>query len=131
MKKLYFLILGGSKVKISYLLLAFLFATTTAATAEVLLNENFEYEAETLLGSNVWVAYGTNPNSPIQLVASGLIYDGYQNAVKGKGVSLGKEASGADAQYIFSKSITEGSLYYAALINLTEAPTEKAGAFIV
>ena len=130
MKKLYFLILGGSKVKISYLLLAFLFATTTAATAEVLLNENFEYEAETLLGSNVWVAYGTNPNSPIQLVASGLIYDGYQNAVKGKGVSLGKEASGADAQYIFSKSITEGSLYYAALINLTEAPTEKAGAFI-
>lgn len=130
MKKLYFLILGGSKVKISYLLLAFLFATTTAATAEVLLNENFEYEAETLLGSNVWVAYGTHPNSPIQLVASGLIYDGYQNAVKGKGVSLGKEASGADAQYIFSKSITEGSLYYAALINLTEAPTEKAGAFI-
>ena len=130
MKKLYFLTLGGSKVKISYLLLAFLFATTTAATAEVLLNENFEYEAETLLGSNVWVAYGTNPNSPIQLVASGLIYDGYQNAVKGKGVSLGKEASGADAQYIFSKSITEGSLYYAALINLTEAPTEKAGAFI-
>lgn len=130
MKKLYFLILGGGKVKISYLLLAFLFATTTAATAEVLLNENFEYEAETLLGSNVWVAYGTHPNSPIQLVASGLIYDGYQNAVKGKGVSLGKEASGADAQYIFSKSITEGSLYYAALINLTEAPTEKAGAFI-
>lgn len=130
MKKLYFLILGSNKVKISYLLLAFLFATTTAATAEVLLNENFEYEAETLLGSNVWVAYGTNPNSPIQLVASGLIYDGYQNAVKGKGVSLGKEALGADAQYIFSKSITEGSLYYAALINLTEAPTEKAGAFI-
>ena len=130
MKKLYFLILGGGKVKISYLLLAFLFATTTAATAEVLLNENFEYEAETLLGSNVWVAYGTHPNSPIQLVASGLIYDGYQNAVKGKGVSLGKEASGADAQYIFSKSITKGSLYYAALINLTEAPTEKAGAFI-
>ena len=42
MKKLYFLILGGSKVKISYLLLAFLFATTTAATAAVLLNENFE-----------------------------------------------------------------------------------------
>lgn len=129
MKKLYFLILGGGKVKISYLLLAFLFATTTA-TAEVLLNENFEYEAETLLGSNVWVAYGTNPNSPISLVAPGLIYDGYQNEAKGKGVSLGKDASGEDAQYIFSKPITEGSLYYAALINLTEAPTEKAGAFI-
>lgn len=129
MKKLYFLILGGGKVKISYLLLAFLFATTTA-TAEVLLNENFDYEAETLLGSNVWVAYGTNPNSPISLVAPGLIYDGYQNEAKGKGVSLGKEALGEDAQYIFSKPITEGSLYYAALINLTEAPTEKAGAFI-
>ena len=70
MKKLYFLILGGGKVKISYLLLAFLFATTTAATAEVLLNENFEYEAETLLGSNVWVAYGTHPNSPIQLLTT-------------------------------------------------------------
>lgn len=42
-------------------------------------------------------------------------------------MSLGKESLGEDAQTIFTQAITEGCVYYAALINLSEAPTEKAG----
>lgn len=110
------------------LLVAFLLVfTTLSAHAELILNDNFAYNATTLLKNGTWVAYGSHPNAPIQLVTPALTYQGYQTEAAGKSVSLGKESSAEDAQIIFSGAITEGNLYYAALINLTEAPTEKAG----
>ena len=110
------------------LFVAFLLVfTTLSAHAKLLLNDNFAYNATTLLNNGTWVAYGSNPNAPIQLVTPALTYQGYQTEAAGKSVSLGKESLAEDAQTIFSGAITEGNLYYAALINLTEAPTEKAG----
>ena len=110
------------------LFVAFLLVFPTLnAHAELLLNDNFAYNATTLLKNGTWVAYGSHPNAPIQLVTPALTYQGYQTEAAGKSVSLGKESSAEDAQTIFSGAITEGNLYYAALINLTEAPTEKAG----
>lgn len=110
------------------LFVAFLLVFPTLnAQAKLLLNDNFAYNATTLLKNGTWVAYGSHPNAPIQLVTPALTYQGYQTEAAGKSVSLGKESSAEDAQTIFSGAITEGNLYYAALINLTEAPTEKAG----
>lgn len=110
------------------LFVAFLLVfTTLSAHAKLLLNDNFAYNATTLLNNGTWVAYGSHPNAPIQLVTPALTYQGYQTEAAGKSVSLGKESLAEDAQTIFSGAITEGNLYYAALINLTEAPTEKAG----
>ncbi len=110
------------------LFVAFLLVfSTLSAQAKLLLNDNFAYNATTLLNNGTWVAYGSNPNAPIQLVTPALTYQGYQTEAAGKSVSLGKESLAEDAQTIFSGAITEGNLYYAALINLTEAPTEKAG----
>ena len=139
MKKLYFLILGGGKVKISYLLLAFLFATTTAATAEVLLNENFEYEAETELSASAnWELFGkvANTTAPIKIQSSNLTKTHYQETAIGGSVSLGATNGGQDLQYQFSEPICYSAeagktdVYYSVLINIANAPTETPAHFL-
>ena len=139
MKKLYFLILGGSKVKISYLLLAFLFATTTAATAEVLLNENFEYEAETELSTSAnWELFGkvANTTAPIKIQSSNLTKIHYQETAIGGSVSLGATNGGQDLQYQFSEPICYSAeagktdVYYSVLINIANAPAENPAHFL-
>lgn len=122
MKKLYFLILGGGKVKISYLLLAFLFATTTAATAEVLLNENFEYEGTLLYnsGTNGWWKYASNAAAEISFATTpALSYPEYQPVGIGRSVQLTNTASGQDLYKLFPKAVGSGDLYISALINIT------------
>lgn len=139
MKKLYFLILGGGKVKISYLLLAFLFATTTAATAEVLLNENFEYEAETELSASAnWELFGkvANTTAPIKIQSSNLTKTHYQETAIGGSVSLGATNGGQDLQYQFSEPICYSAeagktdVYYSVLINIANAPAENPAHFL-
>lgn len=139
MKKLHFLILGGGKVKISYLLLAFLFATTTAATAEVLLNENFEYEAETELSASAnWELFGkvANTTAPIKIQSSNLTKTHYQETAIGGSVSLGATNGGQDLQYQFSEPICYSAeagktdVYYSVLINIANAPTETPAHFL-
>ena len=138
MKKLYFLILGGGKVKISYLLLAFLFATTTA-TAEVLLNENFDYEAETELSASTnWDLFGkvANTTTPIKIQSSNLTKTNYQETAVGGSVALGATNGGQDLQYQFSQPICYSAetgktdVYYSALINISNAPTENPAHFL-
>lgn len=138
MKKLYFLILGGGKVKISYLLLAFLFATTTA-TAEVLLNENFDYEAETELSASAnWDLFGkvANTTTPIKIQSSNLTKTNYQETAVGGSVALGATNGGQDLQYQFSQPICYSAetgktdVYYSALINIANAPTESPAHFL-
>lgn len=138
MKKLYFLILGGGKVKISYLLLALLFATTTA-TAEVLLNENFEYEAETELSASAnWDLFGkvANTTAPIKIQSSNLTKTNYQETAVGGSVALGATNGGQDLQYQFSQPICYSAetgktdVYYSALINIANAPTESPAHFL-
>ncbi len=126
MKKLYFLILGGGKVKISYLLLAFLFATTTAATAEVLLNENFEYEAGNLYNQGGWVKYSSHAKDSIRVVNTPLTYDGYQTTPIGKAVRIGSsDTQGQDLMKHFCDTgfVKANSFYLAALVNIEQAGT--------
>ena len=120
MKKLYFLILGGGKVKISYLLLAFLFATTTAATAEVLLNENFEYEAGNLYNQGGWVKFGTQAEKPIQVINDNLIFSNYQSEAIGKMIKAdceGSHTGNQDLHKAFTAK-TSGTLYLSALVSI-------------
>ena len=120
MKKLYFLILGGSKVKISYLLLAFLFATTPAATAEVLLNENFEYEAGNLYNQGGWVKFGTQAEKPIQVINDNLIFSNYQSEAIGKMIKAdceGNHTGNQDLHKAFTAK-TSGILYLSALVSI-------------
>lgn len=126
MKKLYFLILGGGKVKISYLLLAFLFATTTAATAEVLLNENFEYEEGYLYNQGSWVKYSSHAKDSIRVVNTPLTYDGYQTTPIGKAVRIGSsDTQGQDLMKHFCDTgfVKANSFYLAALVNIEQAGT--------
>lgn len=119
MKKLYFLILGGGKVKISYLLLAFLFATTTA-TAEVLLNENFEYEAGNLYNQGGWVKFGTQAEKPIQVINDNLIFSNYQSEAIGKMIKAdceGNHTGNQDLHKAFTAK-TSGTLYLSALVSI-------------
>lgn len=125
MKKLYFLILGGGKVKISYLLLAFLFATTTA-TAEVLLNENFEYEVGYLYNQGGWVKYSSHAKDSIRVVNTPLTYDGYQTTPIGKAVRIGSsDTQGQDLMKHFCDTgfVKANSFYLAALVNIEQAGT--------
>ena len=125
MKKLYFLILGGGKVKISYLLLAFLFATTTA-TAEVLLNENFEYEEGYLYNQGSWVKYSSHAKDSIRVVNTPLTYDGYQTTPIGKAVRIGSsDTQGQDLMKHFCDTgfVKANSFYLAALVNIEQAGT--------
>ena len=125
MKKLYFLILGGGKVKISYLLLALLFATTTA-TAEVLLNENFEYEEGYLYNQGSWVKYSSHAKDSIRVVNTPLTYDGYQTTPIGKAVRIGSsDTQGQDLMKHFCDTgfVKANSFYLAALVNIEQAGT--------
>lgn len=120
MKKLYFLILrGGGKVKISYLLLAFLFATTTA-TAEVLLNENFDYEAGDLYNQGGWVKFGTQVEKPIQVINNNLTFSNYQSEAIGKMIKAdceGSHTGNQDLHKAFTAK-TSGTLYLSALVSI-------------
>lgn len=116
-------------------LLAALTLAAATANAKVLLNENFEYSTSELIGDGIsngtWIQYGTNPEDAIRLTEPGLSKSGYQDEAKGKRVELGNVKLAKDAQAVFEgESIKEGSIYYAALINLTEAPTDKANHFM-
>lgn len=129
MKKLYFLILGGGKVKISYLLLAFLFATTTAATAEVIWSESFEKTAGQLTIGRAalcndstqwwsiagWSATAETPTDPIQVTEGSLSYDGYSTGLGNK-VTLNSLNGTADTRRFLDKKT--GSVFVSAIINV-------------
>ncbi len=128
MKKLYFLILGGGKVKISYLLLALLFATTTA-TAEVIWSESFEKAAGQLTIGRAalcndstqwwsvsgWTATAETPTDPIQVTEGSLLYDGYSTGLGNK-VTLKSLNGTADTRRFRDKKT--GSVFVSAIINV-------------
>ena len=128
MKKLYFLILGGGKVKISYLLLALWFATTTA-TAEVIWSESFEKAAGQLTIGRAalcndstqwwsvsgWTATAETPTDPIQVTEGSLLYDGYSTGLGNK-VTLKSLNGTADTRRFRDKKT--GSVFVSAIINV-------------
>lgn len=94
--------------------------------AQIKWQEDFNYPAGNLYGHGGWGKYGSNPNEPIQVVEQTLDYKGYPGGVKGKSVKLGAASSGEDLLVRFDPSeegIKTGTMYYSALINVSEAPS--------
>ncbi len=91
--------------------------------------DDFDYPLGDLFGQGGWM-HDTNKQSanPIQVVDKALVYEGYCDKTDGKSVKLGKEKSSEKLQKRFDASddgVTEGSVYYSALINIAEQPTGK------
>lgn len=108
------------------MLLTALFCTSTDIEAQIKWQENFDYPTGDLYGQGGWGKYGSNPNEPIQVVEQTLDYSGYPGGVKGKSVKLGPASAGEDLLVRFDPSeegIKSGTIYYSALINVSEAPT--------
>ena len=110
-------------------LFAAIFAAPADVGAQVAFQDNFDYPAGPLYGQGPWVKYGSNPNDPIQVVAQKLYYEGYPGGVQGNSVQLGKASTGEDLVARFDQSeagVTSGTLYYSALVNVSELPTAPA-----
>lgn len=108
------------------LLLTMLFAVPADVGAQLSWQDNFNYPVGALYGQGPWVKYGTNPDSPIQVVDKTLDYAGYPGGVKGKSIQLGPEKTAEDLVARFDPNddgVKEGNLYYSALINVSKEPT--------
>ncbi|MDE7026175.1 MAG: choice-of-anchor D domain-containing protein [Paramuribaculum sp.] len=103
-------------------------ASPAQANATVFLDENFSYDAGELYNQGNWLRHSKNTNEPIQLVNPALTYEGYQNEATGFSAKLiGTDATTAHErlQKQFSdEGIITGSVYAAALFNVTEAPSD-------
>lgn len=92
-------------------------------------HENFDYATGNLLDQDKWVQYGTNTAGPIQVVDKTLEYDNYPGGVTGKCIQMTPTALGQDLCTRFDPSedgVKSGNIYYAALINVTQLPTQEA-----
>lgn len=108
------------------MLLMSMFLIPADVGAQIKWQEDFNYPAGNLYGHGGWGKYGSNPNDPIQVVEQTLDYEGYPGGVKGKSVKLGAASSGEDLLVRFDPSeegIKNGTMYYSALINVSEAPS--------
>lgn len=114
MKKIYQVAAAG------LLLLA---AAAPPASAKLLLTENFDYPAGNLLGNGGWLQYMTRTGDPIQLTASPLAYEGYQEAT-GLVANLIPGSSSSECAYLpwgnyNDDRINSGTVYASLLINVT------------
>lgn len=108
------------------MLLMSMFLIPADVGAQIKWQEDFNYPTGNLYGHGGWGKYGSNPNDPIQVVEQTLDYEGYPGGVKGKSVKLGAASSGEDLLVRFDPSeegIKNGTMYYSALINVSEAPS--------
>lgn len=101
------------------------------ARADLLLDEQFDYPAGGLYNTGGWLMYGSNPESPINVVAGSLVYDGYSSATTGGCVALGNTASGQDLFKALDngKEVSAGSVYISFLVNVSSAPTSAQAYF--
>lgn len=104
-------------------LLAAISLAAATAHAELLLNENFDYEAGNLYNQGGWVKFGGQTNKPIQIVEGNLVFDGYQSAAVGKMAKAdceGEQLSNQDLHRAFEAQ-TSGCVYMSALVNVQSA----------
>lgn len=104
-------------------LLAAIALAAATAHAELLLNENFDYEAGNLYNQGGWVKFGGQTNKPIQIVEGNLVFDGYQSAAVGKMAKAdceGEQLSNQDLHRAFEAQ-TSGCVYMSALVNVQSA----------
>lgn len=93
----------------------------TTASADLLLNENFDYPVGDLYNQGGWVKYAGNTADPIQVVAGSLTYAGYQDVAVGGKASMVNTASAEDLQHALGDKavISTGTFYASFLMKVT------------
>jgi hypothetical protein len=105
-------------MKRTLLLFSLLFAVCFTASAQVLLQENFNYTAGTALTANGWTITGTSVTNVINVANSGLSYPGYVGSNIGNAASL--ITTGQDVNIGFA-SKNSGTVYASLLVNVSAA----------
>lgn len=97
------------------------------SNAQILLEENFNYNAGDLLSASGWSAHsGIGTNSPV-IVTPGLTYAGYPSSEIGN-ATLINNLGGEDVNRDFTKQDVNGTTIYASLlVNVTDASASKTG----
>lgn len=120
------------KNKTIYFLLIFWFAALTGLTnSQTILLDDFQYPPMTsLAGVNGWQQnYAPNPNNPIPVVNSTLIYTGYPGSFLGNCILIKNNVENSSTlTKMFSETVIDtGSLYLACMLRvdtLTPAATD-------
>lgn len=106
--------------------------TPPISRAELLVNENFEYNLGNLKGQGSWLAYGSNAAQTVDVVDGALTFPGYQDEAVGKAAKLTPIASGNDVFVPLGLRHTEGTLYASMMVNVTEtAATSSTAAYML
>lgn len=110
----------------------------TTASATLILHESFDQDAGQLsVGRSYdcndstkwwslksWTAGSTSPTNPIMVTEGSLSYAGYVTAGTGNKAQLNTVSGTADVRRF--KEVTSGSIYAAAIINMTQASTSSS-----
>ncbi|QJX47367.1 T9SS type A sorting domain-containing protein [Hymenobacter taeanensis] len=94
--------------------------TTKAAPIALLLEENFEYTAGTLLTANNWTSHSGTGTKSVAVSATNLSYSGY-SANSGKSAAL--VANGEDVNRTFSPVYARTPVYVSLLVNASSVST--------
>ena len=94
-------------------------------TAQLLMEENFNYTEGDLLDQGSWKANGTGTTNPISVVDTFFTYPGYIDAKVGGAVKI--TANGANNVYKAFEKRYFGSVYASALINFSATNTGTNG----
>lgn len=110
------------------LLGAAMFVPWQSASADLLMNDNFDYDTGDLYGKGGWIQYGSNVAGPIQVIPNSLTYAGYQTAPVGGRVVVASTPSGQDLYKFFDddKMVKEGVCYVSFLLNVRSHNNGKA-----
>ena len=95
--------------------------TTPAAPAQLLLVENFEYTAGTLLTDNNWTAHSGAGSRALTVVTPSLSYSGYDASNIGNATAL--TGSGEDVNRPFAPVYARTPVYASFLVNVSSATT--------
>lgn len=93
---------------------------SSVLAATTMLVEDFSYTPGTALTANGWTAHSAAGTNPITVVSPGLTYAGYPSSGVGNTVAL--TTTGEDDSKTFT-SQTSGSVYAAAMVNITSTQT--------
>ena len=99
------------------------FAPWHSASADLLLNENFNYTVGDLYNADgPWYKMGSNTDFPIQVSEGSLTYQGYQDDVIGNKVALSGGTKSQSLWRAFDEDVKvkEGAMYVSFLMNVTE-----------
>ena len=103
------------------LVAAALTAATFTTNAAVFLTEDFEFEPGTAMyGTNGWLHYSNGTNFEIKTVDDALTLEGYRSTPVGSAVLITGENGEDIAKQFTATDITTGSIFFSALLKITE-----------